>query len=101
MRLYIDTADRENKVLRLDDVEKYFNGDTLEAIDGFLRESGIVLGDLTEIEVKRGPGGFSSLREGVVVANTLNYCLGLKKVSEMDMPEYGQEPNITVSPNFP
>lgn len=95
MKLYIDTSNRENKLIRLGDTEKRFSGDTLVALEELLKQEGKSLHDLTEIEVNSGPGGFTSLREGIVITNTLNYVLGLKSVKEMTHPQYGQEPNIT------
>lgn len=94
-KLYIDTADRSKRYIELNGVRKDFEGDLLVAIDELLKEGGVKLEDLTKIDVNKGPGSFTSLRVGISVANTLNYTLGLKSPKEIDLPEYGKEPNIT------
>ncbi|MEK7072690.1 MAG: tRNA (adenosine(37)-N6)-threonylcarbamoyltransferase complex dimerization subunit type 1 TsaB [Patescibacteria group bacterium] len=82
------------------------------------------ISDITGIAVVTGPGGFTALRIGVVTANVLAYALDIPvigltlnefknnrqlvaqainklknaKSGGVVVPEYGREPNITVSP---
>lgn len=93
----------------------------LPAIDSLLRQKLIKLDEIKGIIVVLGPGGFTSLRIGVITANTLAYGLnipvvGLKlnefknidelakkgvlklkkaKPGSIVVPFYGREPNIT------
>lgn len=94
----------------------------LPTIARFFRRAGWQLADISGIAVVRGPGGFSSLRNGIITANTLAYALGVTvvgfkrseyadmsalasqassklkrtRVGSWAVPFYGQEPNITV-----
>ena len=47
-------------------------------------------------DVNKGPGSFTGIKIGVTIANVLNWALGKKKISELVVPDYGREPNITV-----
>jgi len=93
----------------------------LADVDMFLKKYQCSPKKLHGIVVFIGPGQFSYLRTGVVIANTLGYTLGipvvgisavdavtpeiffqngLKKLSKtkkrrLIVPEYGSEPNIT------
>lgn len=93
----------------------------LPEIDNLLAKNKISLKDLKGVMVVSGPGGFTSLRVGVITANTLGYALkipvvgiklsefdsfnelvkvGLNKlkkarVGELVIPFYGREPHIT------
>ncbi|MEI6288021.1 MAG: hypothetical protein WCP18_00340 [bacterium] len=95
----------------------------LTGIDDFLKKNKIKIKSLKGIGVVNGPAGFSSVRLGVVCANTLAYALNLpvasielsefkndddlvKKIflkilktkpGRMVLPAYNGEPNITVS----
>ncbi len=97
MKLFIDTSDRDNKVIKIGDHQRGFDGDLLLEIDSLLNEIGKDVHDITEIEVNKGPGSFTSLRIGVAVTNALNYALGLKE--ETITPVYGSPPNITTTHN--
>lgn len=93
----------------------------LPEIDNMLVKNKISLKDLKGVMVVSGPGGFTSLRVGVITTNTLGYALkipvvGIKlsefdsinelvkigldklkkaKVGELVLPFYGKEPHIT------
>lgn len=93
----------------------------LPEIDNLFVKNKITLKDLIGVIVVSGPGGFTSLRVGVITANTLCYALkismvgiklsefdsfdelvkvGLKrlkkvKVGEPVLPFYGRQPHIT------
>ena len=89
MRLKIDTSDNRKTVVSLDEVklikayELPSQQDVLGAIDELLRREKRNLKDITEIEVNRGPGAFTSLRVGISVANALGWAL---KVPVLDKP---------------
>ncbi len=79
--LIIDTAHQQARVALARDGEvlaqrEWENGkqvgiDLLKQIDEVLDEVGIALGDVTRIGVHVGPGGYSSLRAGIVTAQML------------------------------
>ena len=131
MILIIDTTD--SKIIKLilaqgvgDFVVQEIAGEykqsekLLVSINNILRKNKIDRQDLKQIGVVSGPGGFTSLRIGVVVANTLAYALSVsvvginktdykndeelvkqvlnyksnKKKLNIVMPKYGSEPNI-------
>ncbi|MEK7122609.1 MAG: hypothetical protein AAB855_02010 [Patescibacteria group bacterium] len=97
--------------------------DILAAIDALLCTFDSKPEDLAGVCVLSGPGQFSFLRTGIIVANTFGWALDIPVVgisggtisSEKDfvikgmkrlarkkrfvavMPEYGKEPNITVA----
>src|SRR5437870_5637622 len=64
----------------------------LPMVEKLLKEHGLELKDLTEIEVNPGPGSFTGVRVGVAIANTLGFLLQIpvngKKVGEMVEPVY-------------
>jgi len=84
MKLYIDTSDRNEIVLGLDDknytlkVESNSSQKLVPFIDQVLKKKKKTLSDLTEIKVNVGPGSFTGLKVGVAVANTLGWSLGIK-----------------------
>jgi len=95
----------------------------LPAIDKLLKQQSKKLRDIKGIIVVIGPGGFTSLRIGVITANTFSYILSipvagfkLGEFTDLDNlakkgayrlktakpgmiiePYYGREPNITQS----
>ena len=132
MYLIINTAYKDKAWVALADVagvasvvsvvpEGNGHMDPLMGIIRALKENGIVLESLKGIIVNSGPGTFSSLRSGIVAANTLSFSLSipavgipmpderpvgqtaalgiieLKKnhINTIVVPEYGSEPNIS------
>ena len=87
----------------------------LVKIEDILKSNGVTILALTGICVYQGPGSFTGLRIGITVANTLAYSLNipiagatdedwlavslkllkLQTTSQIIMPVYGSEPNIT------
>ncbi|MFA6422134.1 MAG: tRNA (adenosine(37)-N6)-threonylcarbamoyltransferase complex dimerization subunit type 1 TsaB [Candidatus Buchananbacteria bacterium] len=59
----------------------------LLTIEKILKENGASLGKIKGIGVVSGPGGFTSVRIGVVVANSLAYALG-KEVYSLQLSEF-------------
>lgn len=127
--LYINTASKIVSLgLLIDDdfsLEQFEQNNNLaeildKRIEKFLEKNRCTFKDLTHIAVFKGPGGFTSLRIGVVMANITADVLDIPimEISEKEekkMPEiikekirakvfkkivlpfYGKEPNITKS----
>jgi tRNA threonylcarbamoyladenosine biosynthesis protein TsaB len=84
----------------------------LVIIDNFMNRERIEWKQIKKISVKNYGGSFSSLRIGIITANTLAYGLGipvtgkiaLKSNNEMKLdfviPCYRQKPNITKKRHF-
>ncbi|MFH1598008.1 MAG: tRNA (adenosine(37)-N6)-threonylcarbamoyltransferase complex dimerization subunit type 1 TsaB [Patescibacteria group bacterium] len=85
-------------------------------INRVIKKNKLTLKKLKGIIVVKGPGGFTSLRIGVITANTLSYSLkipvvgvrlgqgmikqGIKRIKKLRSfriiePHYGRPPNIT------
>ncbi|KUK83655.1 MAG: YdiC [Microgenomates bacterium 39_6] len=81
-RLFIDTSDNKKIILALDkkrktiEVEKK-NKSLLKNINLFLKEEGVGLDSLGQIEINPGPGSFTGLRVGFSVANLLGWYFGI------------------------
>lgn len=90
MILFINTSQAEQATLMLDDGRRVFEHsfatgfnrtDTLlKHINIFLIKRKLKAKDLEGVVVVTGPGPFTSLRIGVIVANTLGYALNIKVV---------------------
>jgi len=79
--------------------EKKGDIDVVVAIQELLSENNLPLVDVASLVSNPGPGSFTGLKIGSTVANVLNWALGRKKISELEFPDYGREPNITLK-NF-
>jgi tRNA threonylcarbamoyl adenosine modification protein YeaZ len=136
MILFINTAEEKNILVALIDNQKIKAKqeskseyrqieELLPLIAKLLKSNKVKLEDLSGIIVVVGPGGFTSIRIGVVTANILSFALnipvvGVKKEVEHDladlveeglaklkkaktgeivMPFYDKEPNITTPKN--
>lgn len=79
MKLYIDTSNNQEIVIRLDEWE--FKTDArrekaqmlLSFIDEKLKELGKTIDDVNQIEIVTGPGSFTGLRVGMSVANAIGF----------------------------
>ncbi len=96
MKLSIDTSDNTKTIVGLDNerLERATGPDKsqqlLPLIEEMLLKTKKTLKEISEIEVKTGPGSFTGLRVGVAVANALGWALkipvnGEKKTLE---PKY-------------
>lgn len=103
-KIYIDTAQRDAKSVRLvkvlDGVEEELGNDTGDidvntSIKNLLGKNNLVLQDISEFVPNLGPGSFTGLKIGVTISNLFNWLLGRKKLDELSVPEYGGEPNIS------
>ncbi len=104
MKLYLDSTNNRNVLIRLDDEEfttEYATPqeqDILFFLHEILNQKGRSLNDLTEIEVNPGPGSFTGTRVGVTIANTLAFALKIKVNGRKPpvLPIYSSPPNITL-----
>lgn len=111
--------ERGRVIKRLVRQVEYHGAETLLVmIEKLLRTCGLVARDLGLIMVVRGPGPFTAVRTGLVVANTMAYILNLKvrgltadriltagkikitlkiktHLSHEARPYYGRRPNIS------
>ena len=103
-KIYIDTAQRDAKSVRLvkvfdgveEEVGKDFGDfDVTTSIKYLLDKNNLLLQDISEFIPNLGPGSFTGLKIGVTISNLFNWLLGRKKLDELDVPEYGGEPNIS------
>ncbi len=134
MILVINTAEKGKIIIGLKEKGRIFwqeqkiqyheSEKLLAGVDKFLKSKKGQLNDLKGIMVVIGPGGFTSLRVGVIIANTLAFALkipvagfkqtefknkkdlvkkGIKKLKNskgrMVLPFYGKEPHITKPKN--
>lgn len=105
MKLSVDNTQNSLIKLTLDDAVKEItyqsprDQDLLKNIEDFLHEQNKTLQDLTEIEVATGPGGFTSLRTSIAIAQSLAFALQIPINGQPPGTSiealYGQEPNIS------
>ena len=103
MKLYLDSTNNRQVLLRLDNEEFTTEYATPQEQDilGFLCETlnlkGKSLNDLTEIEVNPGPGSFTGSRVGVAIANALSFALKIKVNGKKSptLPIYDSLPHLT------
>lgn len=94
----IDTTNRDNKSVclfldnnQIDCIKG--NIDIVQTIKNILQNNNLELQkDIIEVIPNTGPGSFTGIKTGIVIANTLNWQLGNNKIYK---PNYGSEPNIT------
>ena len=98
-KVYLDTSDRYKKSARLlkdgeviDEVAG--EADPVVMIRELLQRAKLAPADILEFEANPGPGSFTGLKIGVTVVSVLNWALGRKTIKQLQMPEYGAEPNI-------
>ena len=104
LKIYIDSSKRDvRKVSLLEyvgDSEKeldFIEGsiDIVGAIKDLLKRNNLDLKDISEFVSMPGPGSFTGLKVGVTIANMFNWLLGRKNLKNLNLPEYGGEPNIS------
>jgi len=99
----IDSTKRDGKIVSLlnngniiDTLEGEI--DIVESINTLLTRNNLDLKqDIKEVVPNTGPGSFTGIKVGLTIANTLNWTFGSGKTYE---PNYGGEPNITISPKL-
>ena len=103
MKLYLDSTDNTQVIIRLDDKEFINKVDSPrnQNVFGFLlsclEKENYKQEDITEIEVNPGPGSFTGTRIGVSIANALGFALGVKVNGQTNPiePIYSSPPSIT------
>jgi tRNA threonylcarbamoyladenosine biosynthesis protein TsaB len=117
MKIFIDTSnspsialslmDKGNKTAHLEFEAKHAQAEKLlPAVDCMLKNNGLSLNDISEVCVKNSGDSFTSLRIGIVTANTLAYALDLPVTNEKGQnikveniflvkPQYSEEPRTT------
>ena len=100
-KIYIDTTERYKNSVKLfkagvEIAQKNGDIDVVNAVAGILKENKLTPAQIEIYDVNKGPGSFTGIKIGVTIANVLNWALGKKKISELVVPDYGREPNITV-----
>ncbi len=85
--LYIDTSDNTITKIRLEVGNAVFEKTsgsrvlksqmTLPLIESMLKESGLLLSDISEVHVATGPGSFTGVRVGISIANTISTLYGI------------------------
>lgn len=105
MKLFLDSTDNTQVIIRLDDkefinrVDSPRNQDVFGFLLSCLAQEGLSRADITAIEVNPGPGSFTGTRIGVTIANALGFALGLP-VNGQTLPiepVYASPPSITPS----
>ncbi|MBI2032942.1 MAG: hypothetical protein HYT10_00515 [Candidatus Levybacteria bacterium] len=84
-RLFIDAADSEHVIVRIEKNGRYFTHKSgakqkgsqviLSAINSLLVKAGMSVKDLEEIEVVSEKGSYTGLRVAAAIGNTLSYAL--------------------------
>lgn len=117
MILYINTTNGHNIEVFLKKVDKIVAKSKIKApykqaekllpeIDKLLKKNKLKLADIIEIEVENDGGTFTSLRIGIVIANTLGFALNIpvkgtdgtnisKKGLKIVKPKYNAEPSVS------
>ncbi|MGB0757823.1 MAG: tRNA (adenosine(37)-N6)-threonylcarbamoyltransferase complex dimerization subunit type 1 TsaB [Patescibacteria group bacterium] len=114
-KIYLALLENGESVHKLEVMASFKHEELLlKSIEEIMRKAAMKLDDISSIAVVHGPGGFSSLRIGVTVANALAYSLqkpiqGVEDSMDIGMideskaksvtegfivPVYGAEPNI-------
>ena len=99
-KILIDTRNRDCRSVSLfkGDVvlaERVGDIDIVPAIKDLLERAKLRVSDISEFGPHPGPGSFTGLKIGYTVANILNWVNG-RELSEVKIPDYGGEPNISV-----
>ena len=99
-KILIDTRNRDCRSVSLfkGDVvlaERVGDIDIVPAIKDLLERAKLRVSDISEFDPHSGPGSFTGLKIGYTVANILNWING-RELSEVKIPDYGGEPNISV-----
>jgi len=95
MVLYLDTSQRNKKLVKVGDHQLETSGDVLVAIKSLFEKLGIGWRDIEKVEINEGPGSFTGLRIGAAIANAANYVLGGNRIPKIIVPRYGRPPNIS------
>ena len=99
LTLIINASDRYSKKITLwsetgsiDEIEGDI--DIVFEMHNILIRNGLDISDIIEIKSFPGPGSFTGLKIGAVIANVLNWDIKKKNLEQLEYPAYGSEPNI-------
>lgn len=103
MKLYLDSTDNTQVLVRLNDkefinkVDSPRNQDVFGFLLSCLEKEGYKQEDITEVEVNSGPGTFTGTRIGIAIANALGFALGIPVNGQRNPidPIYSAPPSIT------
>lgn len=103
MKLYLDSTDNTQVIVRLDNNEYVNKVDSPrnQNVFGFLlsclEKENLHQEDVSEIEVNPGPGSFTGTRVGVTIANALGFALNVPVNGQKGTiePIYSAPPSIT------
>lgn len=104
-KIYLDTSERKNTKLRLvkinedgENIVEDMSGDfdLVSGIREILNKHNLEVSDINEVIPNLGPGSFTGLKVGVTVSNVINWINGKKTPANIDLPNYGRDPNITL-----
>jgi tRNA threonylcarbamoyladenosine biosynthesis protein TsaB len=107
MILKIDTTDNQACLVAVGDRQKQFKAisetgqqQVLIKIQELLTENDLALTDITQIDINPGPGSFTGVRVGTVIANGLAQSLHVPvivngRVVNQALPVYDRPANIT------
>jgi len=110
--IYIDTSTKEHSIIILykinnaeseimQEIDKMeCKGDVLEGIRKIINKNSLSINDISIIKANKGPGSFTGLRTGLTISNIINWVKGNTGIGNLDLPEYGNDPNITPPKNF-
>lgn len=102
-KIYLDMSDRNNRVIKLirlvneaEELVEELMGeiDPIASIESLLKKHDICVDQVGEIVPSLGPGSFTGLKIGVTTANVFNWLKGKKSLRDLDLPNYGADPNI-------
>ena len=98
-KIYINTTTRYKKevtLLKNETKIDSINGDIdiVTSIQGILKQNGLSLKDIQEVVPNPGPGSFTGIKIGIVIANVLNWVTEKKPIENLARPKYGKPPNI-------
>ena len=104
MKLYLDSTNNTQVIIKLDDKEFIHQVDSPRNQDVFgfllscLEKENLHQEDITEIEVNPGPGSFTGTRIGVTIANALGFALGIHVNGQKHPvePVYSEPPHTTL-----
>lgn len=105
MKLYLDSTNNTQVLIRLDEkefinqVDSPRNQDVFGFLLSCLEKENLHQADITEVEVNPGPGSFTGTRIGVTIANALGFALGIPVNGQKNPvePIYSSPPSITSS----
>lgn len=99
-KLHLKTTEIKEKTIQL-----FNNGNLVDEMKGdldviasvkeILEKNDLNPKDIEEFTYDKGPGSYTGLKIASSVINTFNWVFNKKKPDQMDMPEYGSEPNIS------